>query len=318
MSYILLDKIHFSYGSNCIFDDFSLTIEKGEFHSLLGPSGCGKSTLIHLIGGFLKLDQGKIQINGNDISKLPPESREIGMVFQDACLFPHLNVHENIRYGLSKKESPEKVKEMLTLVDLEEKENCMPHELSGGEQKRVSLARALVKNPKLLLFDESFSSLDEHLRFQLRDQVKKIVSNSQTTCLLITHSVDEALAMSDCITVLTEKSRQTGSSENLFKHPVHPSIVQILKSGIVLDQDIFPHHGNKGKLYLPYSSFSLSKESTDHSVTVIKGHQSQRGWIYEIKADFKSDPFPIFTFEKFDGSKAYINIQYPEDPVYFN
>jgi spermidine/putrescine ABC transporter ATP-binding subunit len=206
-------------------DNISLDIEEGEFVTLLGPSGCGKSTLLRMIGGFEDPTQGRIKIDGQDVTHVPPSKRAVNMVFQDYALFPHLNVGKNVGYGLRvagvpKAEVREKTREALALVGLEDRFDAMPHMLSGGQRQRVALARAIVRRPKVLLLDEPLSALDANLREQMQVELKALHTKVGLTFVLVTHDQNEALTMSDRIVVMRAgKIVQIGSPQELYENP---------------------------------------------------------------------------------------------------
>ena len=215
MSFLDIQNTSIAYGSNTVVHDISIQLEKGEIGCLLGPSGCGKTTLLRAIAGFEPITHGKISLNGNVVSQinkiLPPEKRQIGMVFQDFALFPHLNVADNIRFGirhLKRSEQKQRITELLSLIGLEKMRTRFPHELSGGQQQRIALARALAPKPHLLLLDEPFSSMDVELRGELAREVRKILKQEQITAILVSHDQNEAFAMADNIGVMHEGKLQ--------------------------------------------------------------------------------------------------------------
>lgn len=224
-----LQNITFSYKENNqpVINNFSLQVEKGSFTTLLGPSGCGKTTLLRLISGFLEVRSGIIELNGQNQKGIAPDKRKIGMVFQDYALFPHMNVKQNILYGLknsklkiSKSECEEKVQNIAKTLSLETLLDRYPNELSGGQQQRVALARALVLNPDVLLMDEPLSSLDTKLREKVRGELKQIQSQLGITTIYVTHDQEEALSLSDKIAVINEgKLLQFGSPRELYFKP---------------------------------------------------------------------------------------------------
>lgn len=192
MSYVEVKNLCKKYKETKIFENLNFSIEEGEFLTLLGPSGCGKSTLLRSIAGLEEISGGEIFVEGKDISGLNPRERNISMVFQSYALFPNMTVSENIAFGLkmkkmSKDEIDKKVKEMISLVELNGKENNYPKELSGGQQQRVALARALAIEPKILLLDEPLSALDAKIRKTLRLQIRKLQKELNITTIFVTH-----------------------------------------------------------------------------------------------------------------------------------
>ncbi|MCL1924863.1 MAG: ABC transporter ATP-binding protein [Defluviitaleaceae bacterium] len=185
-------NLRFSYNETIILDNFALKLEKGEVCGLKGFSGAGKTTILRIIAGLevIKNGHGHIYIDGKDITNLPPEKRGIGFVFQDYGLFPHRTVEKNISYGLfkySKAEKKQIIDEMLKLINMEDKRKSYPYELSGGQQQRVALARSLAPKPKLLLLDEPFSNIDSELKNSIRKEIKRILTETEATCILSTH-----------------------------------------------------------------------------------------------------------------------------------
>lgn len=196
-----------SYGDNPILHDINLDIADGEFLTLLGPSGCGKTTLLRLLGGFEMPDSGMIELEGVDIANLPAEKRPINTVFQQYALFPHMNVYDNIAYGLklkkvAKAEIDMRVREALAMVQLEHTINRRPQDLSGGQQQRIAIARAVVNRPKMLLLDEPLSALDAKMRVQMQSELKRLQRELGITFVFVTHDQEEALSMSDRIAVM--------------------------------------------------------------------------------------------------------------------
>lgn len=205
-------------------NQISFSVKDQEILSFVGPSGCGKTTTLRMIAGLERPDEGTITLNNKVINSakvfVPPELRNIGMVFQDHALFPHLRVFDNIAFGLkgkSKKEINVRVNELLELIAIASLAKRYPHQLSGGERQRVALARALAPDPELLLMDEPFSSLDAHLRLEVREQVRNILKASKTTAIFVTHDQDEALFMGDRLAVFNHgKIEQIGIPEGIF------------------------------------------------------------------------------------------------------
>ncbi|MDP0488820.1 MAG: ABC transporter ATP-binding protein [Fusobacterium sp. JB021] len=189
--YISINNLYFKYDKEDILKDFNLEIKRGEIIAILGKSGSGKSTLLRILSGFEQPYKGSILIDDkvliDDKTNVPTEKRNIGMLFQDYALFPHLTVEKNIEFGLKKKNKSEKVKEMLELVEMEGFGKRFPHELSGGQQQRIALARSLAPSPNLILLDEPFSNLDTELKEHIREHLKSIIKKSNTTAIFVTH-----------------------------------------------------------------------------------------------------------------------------------
>ena len=208
-----------------VLDDICLTVARGEFVTLLGSSGCGKTTTLRIIAGLEQTDSGSVWINGQDVTKLPPDKRDVNTVFQNYALFPHMNVAENIGYGLKLRKVPrgeikKKVAQMLELVQLEGYEKRKPSELSGGQKQRVAIARALVNNPKILLLDEPLGALDLQLRRAMQIELKHLQKKLGITFIYITHDQEEAINMSDRIAVMRDgRIEQIGTPDEIYNHP---------------------------------------------------------------------------------------------------
>ena len=227
MPHLELKNLTQQFGSQTALDGLNLAIEKGELVSLLGPSGCGKTTTIRLIAGFLEPSRGSVWIGGRDVTPLPPEQRNIGMVFQSYALFPHLNVFENVAFGLKAARAPRqqiesRVRKALELVNLPNYEKRPVFELSGGEQQRVAIARAVVIEPQILLLDEPLSNLDASLRERTRRQLRELITSLGITTLFVTHDQEEAFALSDRIVLLSKgQCQQVGTAQELYDHPAN-------------------------------------------------------------------------------------------------
>jgi len=236
-------NLHKRFGNHSAVDSFNLNIAKGELLALVGPSGCGKTTVLRLIAGLERLDAGQIDIGAIEVANssfsLPPEKRSAGMVFQDFSLFPHMSLSNNISFGLTEHKdtvTPSSNDHYLELVGLQGFGNRMPHELSGGEQQRGALARALAAQPEILLLDEPFSNLDVNLRSQVREEVTQIIRASQVTALLVTHDIEEAFSVADTIAVMMEGTvGQVGTAETLYSTPANEEIAHWLGAANFLD-----------------------------------------------------------------------------------
>lgn len=225
MAYIRFEKTNKYFGKNHVLKDIDLEIEKGQLVTLLGPSGCGKSTLLRCLAGLEEVSSGKIWLDNEEITRVTPRKRGIGMVFQQYSLFPNMNVRENIAYGLrlkklKKKEIQQKVENMLEIVGLSEKINQYPSQLSGGQQQRVALARAMVLEPKVLLLDEPLSAIDALLRKNLQIEIRRIQQRLGITTIFVTHDQEEAMVMSDMIHLFHDgEIEQSGTPEQIYTLP---------------------------------------------------------------------------------------------------
>ncbi|MGV1056866.1 spermidine/putrescine ABC transporter ATP-binding protein [Clostridium perfringens] len=238
---IELKGITKSYGKDTILDNLSLNIKKNEFLTLLGPSGCGKTTTLKIIAGFETADSGQVVFENNIINDIPPYERQLNTVFQKYALFPHMNVYENIAFGLKLKKMPkdvidQKVKEMLKLVALEGYENRDIEALSGGQQQRVAIARALVNEPKVLLLDEPLGALDMKLRKGMQIELKRIQQKLGITFIFVTHDQEEALTMSDTIVVMNKgEIQQIGSPEDIYNEPANSFVAKFIGESNIVD-----------------------------------------------------------------------------------
>jgi putative spermidine/putrescine transport system ATP-binding protein len=222
---LLIEHVSKDLGGRTIVSDMQLEVRAGELTCLLGPSGCGKTTTLRMIGGFLQPDDGRILIDGSDVSRLAPERRPTAMVFQNYALWPHMTVFKNVAFGLKlrrlpKKEIQERVESVLKLVGLTHHLHSYPARISGGEQQRVALARALVLEPKVLLLDEPLSNLDAKLRVRVREDIREIQQRIGITTVFVTHDQDEALSISDRIAVMSGgKVEQYADPRTLYREP---------------------------------------------------------------------------------------------------
>ena len=225
MSFLVLENMLKYFGKVTAVDHISISINKGEFLTLLGPSGCGKTTILRMVAGFEQPDGGRILLDGEDITQSPARKRPMGMVFQSYALFPHMTAEQNIAFGMSMKRLPpahiqKRCRELLELVDLAEHGRRYPHQLSGGQQQRIALARALAVEPKVLLLDEPLSALDARVRVSLRNEIRRIQLQLAMTAIYVTHDQEEALAVSDRIAVMARgKVEQIDQPEEIYRNP---------------------------------------------------------------------------------------------------
>ena len=238
---IELRNINKSFGKTTIIENLNLPINNGQFVTFLGPSGCGKTTILKIIAGFLQPDNGQVLFENNDITQLPPHKRNINTVFQNYALFPHLNVFENIAFGLKIKNLPKqkiesKVSAVLKTINLQGFEKRRPSQLSGGQQQRIALARALVNQPQVLLLDEPLSALDLNLKLQMRLELKQMQKKLKTTFIYITHDQEEALTMSDVIIVMNEGTiQQIGTPEKIYNEPKNAFVADFIGQSNILN-----------------------------------------------------------------------------------
>lgn len=273
-----LEVSHLSvnFGSRSVLSDLSFALAPGEIASLLGPSGCGKTTLLRAIAGLLQPSAGTIrlgtQLVGLSSVVLPAHKRQTGYVPQQGALFPHLNVARNIAFGLDKKsyskqEISEITQEMLALIGMSGYENQMPTELSGGQQTRVALARALAVKPKMILLDEPFSALDAELRNELRSEVVALLRAQGTTAILVTHDREEALVSSDKVVLMRDgKIAQMGTPEEVYESPISPSIAVSTGDALVLDAQKF----SNGSISYAISQSTTGQAPSESGFVVIR------------------------------------------------
>ena len=234
MSNIKFNNVNKSFGSNKIIKNFNFEGKDDEFLVLVGPSGCGKSTLLRMIAGLEKIDEGEIKINENLINNLHPSKRETAMVFQSYALYPHMNVYENMSFGLqiekkSKEEIKSKVSNAAKILKIEDLLSRKPKELSGGQRQRVAIGRAITRNPKIFLFDEPLSNLDAALRAEMRVEISKLHQKIKTNMIYVTHDQVEAMTLADRIVILNEgKIEQVGTPEEIYNNPDNIFVAQFI------------------------------------------------------------------------------------------
>lgn len=234
MTRIVFDHVSKYFGETKAVNDAHFSIEEGEFFTLLGPSGCGKTTLLRTIAGFYRQEEGDIWFDDQKINHVPPYKRNIGMVFQNYAIFPHMTVFDNVAYGLrarkiAKKEIEKRVMEALEMVELSHLRDRVPSDMSGGQQQRIALARAIVIRPGLLLMDEPLSNLDAKLRIKMRSDIRKLQKELNITTIYVTHDQEEALAVSDRIAVINEGVvQQIDTPQNIYSYPKNKFVANFI------------------------------------------------------------------------------------------
>ena len=238
---IQIKNVSKSFGDKCVLDNVSINVKKGEFLTLLGPSGCGKTTLLRMIAGFGSPDSGEILINGSDITDMPPHERPVNTVFQRYALFPHLDVYENIAFGLKLQKVPQneietRVRKVLKMVSMTDYEDRDVESLSGGQQQRVAIARAIVNQPKVLLLDEPLSALDLKMRKDMQIELKEMHKKLGITFIYVTHDQEEALTLSDTIVVLDDGHiRQIGTPTDIYNEPQNAFVADFIGESNILN-----------------------------------------------------------------------------------
>lgn len=261
MKLLEIQQLSCQFEHTAVLKSLDLSVQQNEIVCLLGASGCGKTTLLKAIAGLLPIQQGQILLAGQNLQQKAVEDRKIGLIFQDYALFPHLNVAENIQFGLSKlpKTEQQKITEkMLSVVKLQGFEARFPHELSGGQQQRVAIARALACQPELLLLDEPFSNIDSQTRYEMIDEIKQILKSQQVPAIFVTHSKEEAFAFADKIAVMDQgKIVQFGTPMALYHAPATPFVADFLGGTNYLACTLGENH----RLKSPIGDYSLFPDS---------------------------------------------------------
>lgn len=333
-----LDIAHLevSFGAKKVIDDLSLSLKEGEIAALLGPSGCGKTTLLRSIAGLIQPNSGTIrfgsQLVGLSSVVLPPHRRGIGYVPQQGALFPHLSVAKNIAFGLDKKsyskiEIEKVVSEMLELISMKGFEENLPSEISGGQQTRVALARALAVKPKMVLLDEPFSALDAQLRSELRSDVVSLLRSAGTTAILVTHDREEALVSADRVVLMRAgKIAQHGTPEEVYENPISPTVAMSTGDALVLQGVRYPDgstssavhplassqlSGQIGEVVIRPEELQLSTSPTKNSVegTVVKIDYYGHDAMLEVKLNENSQSISVRIGSPFDfalGSTVFV------------
>ncbi len=288
-AYLSIQGVDKSFGSFNALKEINIDIQKNEFICLLGPSGCGKTTLLRIIAGLEKPSHGRIIVGGKDITSLPPAKRNFGMVFQSYALFPNLTAYQNVAYGLqgkkfSRKEIDEKVKEVLSLVELMHLHDHYPAQLSGGQQQRIALARAIVLSPDFLLLDEPLSALDAKVRVKLREQICNLQEKLGITTVMVTHDQEEALTMADRIVVMKNAEVvQIGTPEQVYDEPNSPFVADFIGSiNFLEDEEYGKSHTVQRNMAVRPEHIRLSAPGSTSGMLAIVKHVEFRGAFYRL------------------------------------
>lgn len=316
-SIIQLKDITKNYGNHAAVNHVSLDIHQGEFLSILGPSGCGKTTTLRMIAGFEYPSEGTIILDGKDSSNVPPYLRPVNTVFQNYALFPHMNIFNNIAFGLKRKklakeEIQREVDLILETMGLKEHQAKYPNQLSGGQQQRVALARALVNKPKVLLLDEPLGALDLKLRKKMQFELKRLHKQVGITFIFVTHDQEEALVMSDRIVVMKEgQIEQVGTPEEIYKHPVTSYVAEFIGDANVLQTE----KTTNNTVHVLGYDFPVENTSHDHYFVIRPEHIQictdrqvpSQGDIFKASAIIKDVTYA--------GSKQIVQVECFDQPV---
>lgn len=311
MSYIELINIIKKFNNKPVLKDINLDIKEGEFISILGKSGCGKSTTLQLIAGLIQPDSGDILLDDKSILDVTTDKRDVVIVFQDYRLFPHMTVYENVEFGLKikkvdKKTRRQKVEELLMLVKLDGFENKFPHQLSGGQNQRVAIARSLAVNPKVLLLDEPFSNLDVNLRSDMREFVLDLQKKLKTTMVLVTHDKEEALLMSDRIGVMIDgEIKQYDTPKMLYERPVSKEVANIFGERNYIKGSL-----DKGKFLSDIVELNLDLD-TDESIESVEIMIPVENIVIGDEADNKGSVYNKGRIikKRYAGGKTYYSVK---------
>ena len=288
-----VENIKKVYDTNIALNGVSLDIRPGEFVCLLGPSGCGKSSLLRIIAGLDRPDEGSVYINDRNVTRLPPQRRNFGIMFQSYALFPNLTAFENVAYGLRNKkiktrDADERVNRLFEMIKLSNAKNKLPAQMSGGEQQRVALARALATEPDFLLLDEPLSALDAKVRLSLRKQICAIQREMGLTTIMVTHDQEEALTMADRIVVMNKAEvMQCGTPEEVYQTPENPFVADFIGSINFISKrkdHIYQADDDSGVFAIRPEKIHLRKQPEENSVRGVIEDIEFRGSFYRVSA----------------------------------
>jgi iron(III) transport system ATP-binding protein len=312
VSTLALSGISKSFGSQLVLKDLSLEVANGEFVAVLGSSGSGKTTLLRLIAGFDDPDSGEVSISGKLVAAknvfVAAEARKVGYVPQDAALFPHLSVSENIAFGLKglgKTAKTDRVRSLLKLVSMEEFENQSSTSLSGGQKHRIALARALAPEPELILLDEPFAALDAELRSRIRDEIKQVLDKVSSTTILVTHDQEEALSIADRVALLRDGNfAQVGNPREIYSAPVDLGVATFLGDSVIVDGVI-----ESGKVSTSLGQLTLLNSAKEAS----RGKVAIRPENFYLQPDLNGDS--IVVGRQFFGHDAVVEVKTPKQLI---
>lgn len=309
MSKLSIENISKSFSKTNVLKSVSFSLEEGEIIAFLGNSGCGKSTLLRIIAGFETADSGSIEMNSTHILKKPSHKRSIGMFFQNYALFPHLNVEDNIAYGLDSNKQ-ERVKELIDICKLDGQEKKLIHQISGGQQQRVALARALAPKPEILLLDEPFSNIDGVLKDQLREELRQMIKSSGVSAIFVSHDIDDAFSMADRALILHDGIiQQYDTPEHLYRFPKNKFVAQFMgdayiKEGQIISNKFIDNQGHKYSLEQPHKDNGVSSYAIRMEDFIPKPDST--GHFQVVKIEFKRS-HKILTLKNKDLIKVHVN-----------
>ena len=278
MTDVVIESVTKRFGAVVALDEVDLTVPDGSLTAILGPSGCGKTTLLRIVAGFERPDGGRVRLGDRQVAGaggafVPPERRRVGLVPQEAALFPHLDVAGNVGFGLPRRHRPGRVAELLELVGLPGYERRRPYELSGGEQARVALARALAPQPEVVLLDEPFAALDAALRAEIREDVRDVLRGTEATSILVTHDQEEALSVADHVAVMRRgRVVQVAPPVELYSTPVDLEVARFVGDGVALDVT-----AHAGVASTPLGELTLTAGASGQGVVLIRPEQLTLG-----------------------------------------
>jgi len=322
MARLDIKGLNYSVAGTHILRDVDLAVAEGECLGLLGPSGCGKTTTLRSVAGFVRPNSGDVRLNGKSILGLPPHKRNVGLVFQDYALFPHMTVSENVAYGLKMRrvggsEQKKRIMDSLETVQLSQMADRMPYQLSGGQQQRVALARALVVHPDILLLDEPLGALDRKLRDQMQVELKRIQREAGITTIIVTHDQEEALSLSDRVAVMFDgRIEEVGAPADLYRAPASRSVLEFLGNSNIFEGVVEAADEDGCSVRVGENLLFASSAQGSVGDTVRLGSRPERFVVMSDKPANGENVFHGFVAESvYKGTHAEVFIRTPEGPV---